>query len=40
MLALNPPSSARAMMRSRTNLSLRAIVMRIKKEWLDIHILH
>ena len=38
--AINPPASARAMMRPRINLSLWATVTRIKKEWLDIHTPH
>jgi len=37
VLALNPPSSARVMTRWQTDLSWWAIVMSMKKEWLELH---
>jgi hypothetical protein len=37
MMTLNPPSLARAMARSLIDLSRSAIVMGMKKEWLELH---
>jgi hypothetical protein len=37
VLALNPPSLARLMMHSRIDLSWWAIMMRMKKKWLELH---
>jgi len=39
VVALNPPSLARLMMHSQIDLSWWAIMMRMKKKWLELHTL-